>query len=132
MLALFKLGFRRRTYANDRDASRKLGKTLLQFFPIVVRVGVLDLFTDLGDSTVDILGVSFAVDDGRLLFRYANLTGRTHHVQRHVFQFETDFFGNDLTAGNDRNIAQHSFTSITETGGFNGDRIEGTANFVYD
>jgi hypothetical protein len=59
-LLLFHLGLGSSPDVNDSDASRQLGETLLELFPIIVRGSLLDLTPDLIDAALDVLGRTFA------------------------------------------------------------------------
>ena len=55
VLLLLDLDLGRAADADDRDAARELGETLLQLLSVVVRGGLLDLRLDLADAGLDVL-----------------------------------------------------------------------------
>ena len=67
-----------------------LAKALLELFPVVVGVGLLDLPANLGHPALDIGRVALAVDDGRLVFGRPHLTRLAQHIEGDVFQLEPE------------------------------------------
>ena len=51
---------------------------------------------------------------------------------RHVLKLDAEIFGDQLAAGEDRNVLQHGLPAVTETGGFHGRNLEAAAQLVHD
>src|SRR5699024_2259223 len=114
VLALLELDLGGRTRADDGDAAGELGEALLELLAIVVRIGVLDLGTDLVDAAVDLLGVSGALDDGGLVLGHDDLARLAEHGDVGGLEREPDLLGDDLAAGEDRDVLQHGLATVTE------------------
>src|SRR5258708_24625150 len=67
ILALLDLDFRGAADADDGNAPRQLGETLLQLLLVVVGRRLLDLRLDLDDAALDVLLLAGAADDRRVL-----------------------------------------------------------------
>src|SRR5664279_3857468 len=99
---LLDLDLSRATDADHRDASGEFGQTLLQLLAIIVRGGLFDLRLDLANARLDILFFTGAIDDcGRFLVNMHPF-GATEHLQSYVLELDAEFFGNQLTRGQDR------------------------------
>src|SRR3981189_2957317 len=68
VLFLLHLGLRGGADLDDRNASGELRQTLLEFFPIEVGVGVLDLLFDLLDPAFDVVSLAGTIDDRGVVF----------------------------------------------------------------
>ena len=130
MLALLELDLGGRADLDDGDAAGQLGETLLELLTVVVGVGVLDLATDLGDATSDLVGIAGAVDDRALVLRHADGTGAAEQLEGDGVELETDLLGDDLATGEDRDVREHRLAAITEAGGLDGDRLERALDLV--
>ena len=75
-LLLFHFHFRGRADADDRDAAHQFGQPLLEFFPVVVRGGLIDLDPDLLHPAFNGRPVAAAVDDGGVVPVDGSLSGR--------------------------------------------------------
>ena len=116
MLALLELHFGRRACLDDGDAASQLGETLLELLLVVVRIGVLDLGTDLVDPARDLLGVARAVHDRRLVLGDDDLAGLAQQVDIGTLQLQADFLADDLPASEDGDVTEHGLATVTETG----------------
>src|SRR6185312_3221754 len=67
VLALLELDLGGRADLDDRNTAGQLGQALLQLLAVVVGVALVDLGTDLVDPAGDLVGVTGALDDGRLV-----------------------------------------------------------------
>src|SRR5690606_12448772 len=99
--------------ADHRDAASELGETLLELLTVVVRGGLLDLLLDLGDAALDLFLLAGAVDDRGVLLLDAHLLGAAEHVERHVLELDAEVLGDDLAAGEDRDVLEHGLAAIT-------------------
>src|SRR5690606_20068112 len=130
VLALLELDLGRGARLDDGDAAGELRETLLELLPVVVRVGVLDLLADLLDAARDLLGVTGALDDGRLVLGDDDLAGTTEQVERRVLELEADLLGDDLAAGEDRDVLELRLASVAEARRLDGDGLEDAADLV--
>ena len=60
------------------------------------------------------------------------LLGATEVLQRGVFQLQAEFFGDDRTAGEDRDVFQHGLAPIAEARRLDGAGLEDAADVVDD
>src|SRR5690606_9836775 len=130
VLALLELDLSRSARLDDGDATGELGQTLLELLAVVVAVGVLDLATDLGHATLDLVGLTGTLDDGRLVLGDDDLACTTEQVERRVLELEPDLFGDDLTTGEDRDVLQLRLAAVAEAGSLDGSRLEDAADLV--
>src|SRR5690606_37537689 len=119
-----------RARLDDGDAAGELGEALLQLLAVVVAVGVLDLATDLGDTTLDRGRLAGALDDGGLILGDDDLARTAEQVERSVLQLETNLLGDDLAAGEDRDVLQLRLAAVAEAGSLDGSRLEDAADLV--
>ena len=120
------------TDTDDSYAAGQLGQTLLQLLLIKAGCGLFDLVLDLGGSCRDGALVARAVyDDGGILcdldgFRAAKL------VQGRVLELQAQVSADNGTAGQDGDILQHGFPSVTIAGCLDSRHIECAAQLVDD
>ena len=104
----------------------------MQLLAVVIAIGVVDLGPDLVHTALDLLRVARTLNDGRLVLGDDHLASATEEVEGCVLQLQADFFTDDLTTGEDRDVLQHGLTAIAEARSLDGDRAEGSANLVHD
>ena len=132
MLALLELDLGRGAGLDDGDAAGELREALLQLLAVVVAVGVLDLLADLRDATGDGLLVTATLDDGGLVLGDDDLASRAEQVEGDVLELEADLLGDDLAAGEDRDVLQLRLAAVAEAGSLDGDGLEDAADLVDD
>ncbi len=104
----------------------------MQLFTIIVRGGVGDLRLDLGNPCLDVsLGASTVDDRGGFLVD-ANPLGAAEHLQGHVFQLDAEFFRDQLTRGQDRDILEHGLAAIAEARRLDRRDLQAAAQFIDD
>src|SRR4030095_5493613 len=130
VLALLELDLGGRTDLDDRNTAGQLGQALLQLLAVVVGVRLLDLGADLVDPALDLLGVTGAVDDGRLVLGDDHLAGLAQQAQVGILQLEADLFADDRATGEDGDVLEHGLAAVTEARRLDGDRLEGAAALV--
>ena len=130
VLALLELDLGGRARLDDGDAAGELGEALLELLAVVVGVRLLDLGTDLVDPALDLLVVAGALDDGRLVLGDDDLARAAEQVEVRGVELEADLLGDDLTAGEDRDVGEHRLAAVTEAGGLDGDGLERAADLV--
>src|ERR1700753_4409368 len=131
VLALLQLDLGRRARLDDGHAAGQLGQPLLQLLAVVVRVGVLDLGTDLVDPARDLVRVPGTVDDRRLVLGDVPPASTAEPVDVRVLQLQAQLLADDLSAGEDGDVAQHGLAAVTETGGLHRDGLEQAAHLGY-
>lgn len=114
VFALFHFHFAGTANTDNSDAAREFRKTFLQFFAVVIGRGFFDLRLDLANACIDVRFRAHTVNDGGVIFADADFLGRTQHIEGHVFKFDAEVFGDDLTVGQDRHIFEHGFTTIAK------------------
>ena len=114
VLLLLHLRLGGRADLDDGDAAGELGEALLQLLAVEVRVGVLDLGLDLVDAALDRGGVTGAVDDRRVVLGDDDATGATELGDLGVLQLQAHLLGDDLAAGEDRDVLEHPLAAVAE------------------
>src|SRR5262249_48204935 len=132
ILLLLDLDLGGAAHADHRHAARELGQPLLQLLTVIVGRALLDLRLDLADAGLDVLLLAGAVDDRGLLLLDDDLLGAPEHGSGHVLELDPEFFRNELTAGEDRDVLEHGLAAIAEAGGFDGGNLEPAAERVDD
>src|SRR5690606_24167620 len=130
VLALLQLDLGGGAGLDDGHTAGQLGQPLLELLAVVVGVGTLDLGADLVDPAGDRVGVTGAVDDRGLVLGDDHLAGPAQQVEGGVLQLEADLLGDDLAAGEDRDVGQHGLAAVAEAGGLDGHRAEQAADLV--
>ncbi len=102
VLLLLDLDLGRAADADDRDAARELGETLLELLTVVVRGRLLDLRLDLPDAALDVLLGPGAVDDRGVLLLDADALGLAEHLKVDVLELDAEVFCDHRAAGQDR------------------------------
>jgi hypothetical protein len=132
MLGLFHLDFGRRADLDDGHAAGQLGETLLELLAVEVAIGVFDLALDLLDATLDGVGITGAVDDRRVVFGDDDLAGAAELRDLGVLELEAHLFGDDLAAGEDGDVFEHTLAPIAKARCLDGDAGEGATQLVHD
>ena len=97
-LLFLHLGLGRGTDLDHRNTADQFGKTLLQFFTIVVAGRVLDLIADRLDAAVDRFAGTGAFDDGGVFLVDGDLFGFAEVVERDGLELDAEIFADDLAA----------------------------------
>ncbi len=74
MLALFQFDLGGRADLDYCNAASQLGQSLLQLLAVIIGIGILDLATDLRDSTSDLLSITCTINDGGLVLGHGDRT----------------------------------------------------------
>ena len=98
-------------------AAGQLGEALLELLAVPVGVGVLDLGLDLVDAALDLGGVAAAVDDRGVVLGDHDATGGAEHVEPDLVELEADLGGDDLAAGEHRDVLHHRLAAVAERRG---------------
>src|SRR3954468_6182970 len=132
MLLLLHLRLGGRADLHDGDAAGELGEALLELLAIEVGVGVLDLDLDLVDAALDRLGLAGAVHERGGVLGDDHAAGAAELRDLGVLELEAHLLGDDLAAGEDRDVLEHALAAVAEAGGLHGDAGEGAAQLVHD
>ena len=132
VLAFLELNFGCGTGLDDCNAAGQLGQAFLQLLAVVVRIGVFDLGTDLGNAASDLVGVAGTFNDGGLVLGDNNLAGASQEFQSGGLQLEADFLGDDLATGEDSDVGQLGLAAVAEARSLDGNGLEGAADLVDD
>src|SRR5690606_35775881 len=119
-----------RAHPQHAHAARELGQPLLELLPVPVGVAGLDLLADLGDAVVDLGLLAGAVHDGGGVLGDGDPAGPAEHVGLGVLQGEADLLGDDLAAGEDRDVLEHGLAALAEAGGLDRGDGQGAADLV--
>ena len=104
----------------------------MKFFFVVFGRSRFDSGLDFLNSARDRVLVAHTVDDNGVLFRNFDLTRSAELIHRCLFEFKTEFFADNGTAGKNRDIFEHFFSSVAETGRFNRNAGKRASEFVHD
>src|SRR3954454_20434958 len=132
VLLLLHLRLGGRADLHDGDAAGELGEALLELLAIEVGVGVLDLRLDLVDAALDRLAVTGAVDDRRRVLGDDDAAGAAELRELRVLELEAHLLGDDLAAGEDRDVLEHALAAVAEARRLDGDAGERAAELVDD
>src|SRR3954470_21761401 len=131
VLLLLHLGLGGRADLDDGYTARELREALLELLAVEVGVGVLDLRLDLVDAALDAVAVTGAVDERRRVLRDDDAAGATELRDLGVLELEAHLLGDDLAAGEDRDVLEHALAAIAEARSLHGDAGEGAAELVH-
>src|SRR5215210_1301784 len=115
---------------DDGHAARELGQALLELLAVEVGVGALDLGLDLLDPALDLLTVAGAVDDRRRVLVDDDLAGPAELRELGVLELEAHLLGDDLAAGEDRDVLEHPLAAVAEARSLHGDARDRPAELV--
>src|SRR5580704_315583 len=132
VLFLLHLDFGCAADADHRDAAGELGEPLLELLAVVVGRRLLDLRLDLADARLDVALLAGAVHDRGLLLFDDHLLGPAEHRDRHVLELDAEILGNELAAGEDRDILEHRLAAVAEARRLHGRDLEAAAQLVDD
>ena len=77
-------------------------------------------------------GVTGAVDDRRVVLGDDDAAGAAELRDLRVLELEAHLLGDDLAAGEDRDVLEHALAAVAEARGLHGDAGEGAAQLVDD
>ena len=101
------------------NTAGKLGNSLLQLLTIVVRSCLFDLRANLLNACVDFSFSTTTVNDSSVVFVDSNFLRSTQIFQSDLLERKTNFFRDNLAAGQDSDILQHCLATITKARCFN-------------
>src|SRR5665811_643851 len=130
VLLLLELNLGVRPDLDHADTAGQLGETLLELLTVPVRVGALDLALDLVDAASDLVLVTGAVDDGRVVLGNHDASGSAKISKHGRLELETDLFADDGAAGQDGEVLQHRLAAVAEARSLDRNDLEDLANLV--
>src|SRR5579863_5993249 len=130
VLLLLHLGLGGSADLDHSDATRQLGEALLELLPIEVRVGVLDLILDLVDAALDPCRITGTVNDRRGVLGDDHAASAAELRDLGVLELEAHLLGDDLSAGEDRDVLEHALAAVAEARCLDGNAGEGAAQLV--
>ena len=84
MLLLFEFNFSMCANFDHTDAAGKFGNSLLQLLAIPIRVSVLDLIADLGNTSSNSLLIASAINDGGVVLGNDDATSATQYFKSNL------------------------------------------------
>src|SRR4051794_20726683 len=130
VLLLLHLGLGGRADLHDGDTARELREALLELLAVEVGVGALDLRLDLVDAALDRVAVAVAVHDGRGVLGDDHAAGAAELRDLGVLELEAHLLGDDLAAGEDRDVLEHALAAVAEARSLDGHAGERAAQLV--
>src|SRR6185295_9183175 len=115
---------------DHRDAAGELRQPLLQLLAVIVRGGLLDLCLDLADAGFDIGLLACAVHDGGFFLLDDHLLGAAQYGRGDVLELDTEIFGDQLAAGEDRDVLEHRLATIAKARGLYRRDLETAAQLI--
>ena len=115
---------------DDGHTADDLCQPLLELLAIVIRGGFLDLGLDLLHATFDLLRVAMAFDDRGVVLVDRDALGAAKIRQLDVLELQAEVLGDDLAAGEDRDVFQHAPCGDAEARGLHRRHVEGAAQLV--
>ena len=110
----------------------ELCKTLLQLLFIKLGLCLLDLSLDLSNAVCDCFLIAHTVNDNGALLLYLNRLCMTKHIHGRILQLDADLLGNNLSAGQNRDISEHLFSSVAIARSLYTYYREGSTQLVHD
>src|SRR5262249_32070027 len=101
-LFLLHLDFRRGSDVDYGNAADKLCQSLLEFLAVVIGSCLVNLSANLFDAAFEIGLLAGSIDDRRVVLINDNSLGTTEILKRYVLEFDSQLFGNQFAAGEDR------------------------------
>jgi hypothetical protein len=98
-LLLFHFAFGSGTNVQLCHTTRKLGQTLFEFLAIIIAGRILDLATNLIDSSLNVASLAGTFDHGRVVLVDDDLLGATQVGQLHVLKLDAQIFENGSATG---------------------------------
>src|SRR5262249_25471761 len=115
---------------HDCHATSEFGQAFLQLFPVVVRGGFFDLSAELLEAPLDGVFPAGATHDRGVILVDEHSFAAAQITDRDVFQFDTEFFGYDLAAGENCHVFEHRFAAVTKSRSLDCGATESTAQSI--
>ena len=99
---------------------------------VVIRGRILDLWLDLADAGLDVLLLAGAVNDRRTILVDRDALGAGQHIERDLFEFDADVFGDQSAPRHGSDVFEHSFPPVAEARRLDRRHLQAAAQFVDD
>ena len=131
-LCFLHLGLGCSAHTNHCHAACQLCKALLELLAVKVRGRLLNLSTDLADSLINLSLVACAVCDDGVLFLNLHGLRSSKHIQGSFLKLKAKLLGDYLSAGQNRDIPEHLFSSVAVTRRLYTNYGEGSAQLIHN
>src|SRR6476659_5490329 len=131
-LLLLHLGLGRGADVDHRHTAGDLRETLLELLLVVVRRRLVDRGADLGDTALDLVVLTGAVDQRGVVLVDDDALRLAEVGDLRVLELESDFVRDDLAARDHRDVLQHRLATIAEARRLHGRHAERAAELVHD
>src|SRR5450759_1133487 len=132
VLLLLELDLGGRAHLDDGNAAGELGEALLELLAVVIGGGVLDLDSDLRNSSLHGLRRTGAVNDCSVVLGRDDAAGLAEVLNRDGVELAADLLADHGAAGQNGDVAQHLLAAIAKARGLDGQDLNGAAELVHD
>src|SRR5262245_1994552 len=129
-LLLFQLSLSRGADLDHRYAADQLRQPLPQILAVVMRGRLLQLRAQLSHADINIGLLARALDDGRAVLVHHHPLGAAKIFNPDVSEVYTEFLGEGLASGQDRNVFKHRFAAIAEARGLDRADLQRPAQLI--
>ncbi len=120
---LLHLGLGSCTDLENCYAACELSKTLLELLAVEVGGSGLDSAANLSNTGLDSLAVACAADDDGVLLVDLDLSCSAELLHGGILKLKSELVGDDLTACQDSDIAEHLLAAVAEAGRLNATQV---------
>ena len=121
------VSFRLGTHGDDSNTTGEFRESFLEFFLVILAVGLLDMTTNLVDTRIHVGSLAATFNDGRRTFVHCDLFRLAELIKGDVFQLDPKIFADERSTGERGDITEHGLPSITKSRCFHCGHIEDTA-----
>src|SRR6185503_4193579 len=132
VLLLLELHLGGRADLDDGDAAGELRETLLELLLVEVAGGLFDLCLDLFHAGHDLFLRAVALDERRLVLVGRDTTRATEVLDRRRVELAARLFGDDVAAGEDRDVLEHGLAAVAEARRLHAEDVQRAAELVHD
>ena len=131
-LAFLHFGFGGRADVDLGNTTGEFGQTLLEFFPIVIAIGVVDFAADLNDASFDLVLLASAADDDGLFAGDSDAFCASEVGEFDRFEVDAQVLENRVGVGQGSDISEDGFTAISVAGCFDRSDAQDASHLVDD
>src|SRR5271165_4178263 len=106
-LLFFQLGFGGRADFNNGDSADELSQAFLEFFPVVIGGGFVDLHAQLANATFNLRRFAGTSNDGGVVLVDGDFLGAAEILELQAFELDAEVFGDGFSAGEDGDVFEH-------------------------
>src|SRR5204862_2119897 len=99
---------------------------------VEVAGGLFDLCLDLLDTTHDLFLRALALDERRLVLVGRDAPSAAEVLDRCRVELAAGLFGDDLAAGEDRDVLEHGLAAVAEAWRLHAEDVQRAAELVHD